>query len=274
MNKENVQHFLSHVEWVEGDFTNQRHLREIVKGMDFVIHCICTTLPQSSNENPIYDIYSNLISTLYLLEASRNSDVKRTIFFSSGGTIYGPPKLKPIPEDHQTDPCCSYGIQKLAIEKYFGLYNYLYGLDYAILRVSNAYGERQRPHHSQGAVTVFLHKVLKREEIEIWGDGSVVRDYVYVSDVADAVVALLKYSGKHKLFNISSGIGLSLRDLIQKIENVTGFHARVRFTSGRSFDVPANVLDNSLAKKELLWNPQIGFEEGLRRTMAYLLRLK
>jgi len=274
MNKENVQDFISHVEWLEGDFMNQRHLREIVKGMDFVIHCICTTLPQNSNENPVYDISSNLISTLHLLEAIRNSGVKRTIFFSSGGTIYGLQKLGPISEDHRTDPRCSYGIQKLAIEKYLGLYHHLYDLDYVILRVANTYGERQRPHHSQGAVTVFLYKTLKGEEIEIWGDGSVVRDYVHVSDVADAVVNLLKYHGKHRLFNISSGIGLSLRELIHKIENVTGLPARVRFTLGRSFDVPANVLDNSLAKRELLWSPQMGLEEGLRRTMAYLLNAK
>jgi UDP-glucose 4-epimerase len=274
VNKENVRHFLSQVEWVEGDFTNQKHLREIVKSMDYVIHCVGTTLPMSSNENPVYDISSNLIPTLYLLEALRNSDIKRIVFFSSGGTIYGSSESRPILEEHQTNPLCSYGIQKLAIEKYLRLYLYLYGLDYAILRVSNAYGERQRPHHSQGVVAVFLYKALKKEEIEVWGDGSVVRDYVYVSDVADAVVALLKYSGKHKLFNISSGVGLSVRDLIEKIEIVTGFRAKVSFTQGRAFDVSANVLDNSLAKKELLWNPRIGFEDGLKRTMAYLLGLK
>jgi UDP-glucose 4-epimerase len=274
VNRENAYHFLSGVEWVEGDFTNQRHLKEIVKNVDFVIHCICTTLPPSSNENPVYDISSNVLPTIYLLEAIRNSDVKKIVFFSSGGTIYGLPKLKPIPEGHQTDPLCSYGIQKLVIEKYLGLYHHLYGLDYRIIRVSNAYGERQRPHHSQGAVTVFLYKALKGQEIEIWGDGSVVRDYVYVSDVADAVVALLKYSGKHKLFNISSGVGLSVRDLIEKIEIVTGCRTQVRLTQGRAFDVSANVLDNSLARKELHWNPLIGFEEGLKRTMAYLLGLK
>jgi UDP-glucose 4-epimerase len=271
--KDNVEHLLSDIEWVEGDFTNPAHLKPIVKGVDYIVHSIGTTQPKTSNENPVYDIASNLIPTLYLLEAAKAEGVRKVVFFSSGGTVYGVPKSIPITEEHPTEPICSYGIQKLAIEKYFNLYHRLYQIDYGILRFSNPYGERQRPHASQGAITVFLHKALKNEPIEIWGDGSVTRDYFYVSDLADAVVSLLRVKSEHKIFNIGSGKGLSLLELVKNIEEVIGRKANVHFTSARTFDVAVNVLDISRAKEELLWSPQIGLQEGLERTMAYLSKL-
>ncbi len=272
LTKESVRHIVADVEWVEGDFTNQSHVKEAVQGIDIVIHAVCTTLPRSSNENPVYDISSNLISTLHLLDEAKNAGVQKIIFFSSGGTVYGIPKMIPIPEDHPTDPTCSYGIQKLAIEKYLAAYYRLYGLDYSVIRMSNPYGERQRPVSSQGAVAVFLFKALNDEQIEIWGDGSVVRDYLHVSDVADAVLRLLDYRGEYKIFNIGSGIGHSLIELIKAIENVIGHSVKVSFSPARSFDVPVNILDIMRAKKELLWSPRVGFEEGLQRTKAWLIR--
>src|SRR3972149_10968356 len=207
VSKNNIEHLISSIEWVEGDFTNETHLKEIVKGVDIIIHSIGTTHPRTSNENPVYDISSNLISTLHLLDAAKDEGVKKVIFFSSGGTVYGIPKTIPIPEDHPTEPLCSYGIQKLAIEKYLRLYHYLYGLDYAIMRIYNPYGERQRPHALQGAVAVFMNKALIGEGIEIWGDGSVTRDYLHISDVARAVSILSDYHGEYKLFNIGGGHG-------------------------------------------------------------------
>lgn len=270
--KDHVRHLLDKVEWHEGDFTNKIHLENAVKGVDFIVHAVCTTLPKTSNENPVYDISTNLVPTLYLLDAAKSSGVKKIIFFSSGGTVYGVPKTTPITEDHPTDPLVSYGIQKLAIEKYLRLYHHLHGLDYGIMRVSNPYGERQRPVAAQGAVTVFLYKAFKKEEIEVWGDGSVTRDYLHVSDVAAAAASILKYKGGHKIFNIGSGRGLTLLELISSIEKVVGRKLDVRFTPARPFDVPVNVLDITRAKRELLWSPKVGLEEGLKRTLDYLSR--
>jgi len=271
VNRESVTHLLPRVEWTEGDFTNETHVGEALSGVDCVIHSLCTTLPKSSNDNPVYDISSNLISTLHLLEASRDAGVKKIIFFSSGGTVYGIPQTTPIPEDHPNDPVCSYGIQKLAIEKYLKLFRHLYGLDYGIMRISNPFGERQRVHASQGAAVVFLNKVLNGEAIEIWGDGSVTRDYLYVKDVAGAVLKLVEYAGDFKIFNIGSGRGMTLLELIGAIERVTSRKAKVRFTPARSFDVPVNVLDVRRAQRELSWSAGVGIEEGLKKTMDYLL---
>jgi len=270
VSKENIAHLISDVEWVEGDFTNQTHIKEIVKGIDIVIHSIGTTHPRTSNENPVYDISSNLISSLHLLAEAKNAGVRKVIFFSSGGTLYGIPQTIPIPEDHPTEPICSYGIQKLAIEKYLRLYSHLYGLDYAIMRISNPYGERQRPVTTQGAVAVFLYKALKDEEIEIWGDGSVTRDYLHISDVARAVLLLSNYHGEYKLFNIGAGKGYTLMDVIGMIEKTIGRSVKVRFTPARPFDVPVNILDTTRARTMLLWKPTIGFEEGIKRTMSYM----
>ncbi len=170
------------VEWVEGDFANQEDIARAVPDCDVIYHLVSTTLPKSSNDNPVYDVETNIVGTLHLLEVARKSTVRKVIFISSGGTVYGVPNSTPINEEHPTNPICSYGISKLTIEKYLNLYYTLYGLDYCVLRLANPYGERQRTTVAQGAVAVFLHRALRNETIEIWGDGSVVRDYIYVSD--------------------------------------------------------------------------------------------
>jgi UDP-glucose 4-epimerase len=169
------------VEWVEGDFVNREHVAHAVSGCDIVYHMVSTTLPRSSNENPSYDVETNVIGTLNLLEAAQKNKIRKFIFVSSGGTVYGIPQEIPIKESHPTEPICSYGIGKLAIEKYINLFHLLHGMEYCVLRLANPYGERQRIAAAQGAVAVFLDKALRNEEIEIWGDGSVIRDYFHVS---------------------------------------------------------------------------------------------
>ena len=189
------------IEWVEGDFANQEDIAQAVPGCDIVYHLVSTTLPKSSNDNPVYDIETNVVSSLHLLKLARKKNVRKIIFISSGGTVYGIPNETPIKETHPTEPVCSYGISKLSIEKYLQLYHSLYGLDYCILRLANPYGERQRPTGAQGAIGVFIHKALNNEPIEIWGDGSVVRDYIYVSDVVEAFVRVIDVDAPFSLFN-------------------------------------------------------------------------
>ena len=136
---------LENVEYVTGDLGNHGDLHEAVQGVDWVFHLAYTTLPESSNEDPGFDVRTNVIDTLQLLEESKNSNVKKFVFVSSGGTVYGEPKEVPIKEEHTTEPICSYGITKLTIEKYLHLFNHLHGLDYVVARIANPYGERQNP---------------------------------------------------------------------------------------------------------------------------------
>lgn len=258
------------VEWLTGDFQNVSDLRRAIDGVDAVLHLVSTTLPKGSNEDPVYDVNTNVISTIHMLNTMVQTGVKRIIFISSGGTVYGVPHAIPIPEDHPTNPEVSYGITKLIIEKYLYLYSRLHGLEPITLRVANPYGERQRAGTGQGAVAAFIRRALAGESIEIWGDGSVARDYIYISDVACACALAMQYQGAKMIFNISSGVGTSLTDLVAAIETIIEKPLQVRHLPGRGFDVPISVLDSSLAKKELNWAPKVGLLEGLRRTISWV----
>lgn len=258
------------VDWREGDALNPPEWIRVAEGADVVYHLVSTTLPRSSNDDPGYDVESNLVRTLRLLEMFRTVGVRRVVYASSGGTVYGIPQQTPIAETHATDPLCSYGIVKLAVEKYLELYRTLHGLDYRVLRVANPYGERQHPAGSQGAVTVFLDRARRGQMIEIWGDGRVVRDYLHVEDVARAFVLAATTSSAQRVFNIGSGRGHSLNDLLAQIEALLGRPVARRYTPARAFDVPVSVLDIRRAHAELGWQPRITLDEGLRRTLAWL----
>lgn len=255
-----------------GDFFRMEDLPRALENQDVVFHLLSTTVPQTSNEDPVYDVETNVSGTLRLLNAARDAGIKKVIFASSGGTVYGIPQEIPIKETHPTDPTSSYGIGKLIIEKYLYMYSLLYGLDYCILRIANAYGERQRPTATQGVIPAFLERALRNQEINVWGDGSIMRDYVFITDIANALVKALTYSGEMKIFNIGSGHAHSLNDVIQVIEEVTGRPLQVNHTPGRSFDVPISVLDISRARSYLNWVPAIGLLEGITRMYLWTLK--
>lgn len=260
------------LEWVRGDYLAEADLDAALAGADAVVHLISTSLPKSSNEDPARDVETNVVATLRLLALMVRRQVRRIVFASSGGTVYGATRTVPIREDHPTQPEVSYGIAKLAIEKYLYLYGRLHGLQPVALRIANPYGGGQRIEKAQGAVAVFLHRALRGEPLEIWGDGSVMRDYLHVQDVAAAFVCALRYQGPYQVFNIGSGQGASLNELAAAIEAELGRPVERRYLPGRSFDVPVSVLDNSLARAELGWQPSIGLPQGLRMTLAAISR--
>ncbi|MGH6693334.1 MAG: NAD-dependent epimerase/dehydratase family protein, partial [Gammaproteobacteria bacterium] len=241
------------IEWMRGDFRDPADVAAAIAGCQAVFHLVSTTLPQSSNANPAADVADNVIGTVQLLEACRREGGHKIIFASSGGTVYGVPRAVPITEEHPTHPITSYGIGKLTIEKYLELYRVLHGIDYCVLRISNPFGERQRVASGQGAVTTFLHRAHRGETIEIWGDGSVVRDYLYVGDVAEALARTVDYRGERRIVNIGSGVGRDLNEIIAAIERVIGRPVQKRHVPGRTFDVPVNVLDIRLARVALGW---------------------
>ena len=258
------------VEWLDGDSTCDSDIRQGLEGCDVCYHLVSTTLPKSSNADPLFDVETNVLGTLRLLTHAVRLGVKKVVFVSSGGTVYGIPKVVPVDENHATDPISSYGITKLAIEKYLHLFFDLHKLDYTILRVSNPYGERQRTRAHQGAVAIFLGKVLRGETVDIWGDGTTVRDYVYIGDVTQALLRAGLHRGPERLFNIGSGAGLTLNEVLDEIERATGLKSKRNYAPARGFDVPRNVLSITRAKNELGWEPRTSFAEGLARTVSWL----
>jgi UDP-glucose 4-epimerase len=258
------------LDWVSGDFQTPADLARALDGVDAVVHLIATLLPKSSNEAPAQDVQTNVVATLRLLAMMVERGIRRIVFSSSGGTVYGVPRSVPIPEDHPAQPEVSYGITKLMIEKYLYLYSRLHGLRPVVLRIANPYGAGQRIDTAQGAVAAFLHHALRGEPLEIWGDGSVTRDYLHVNDVATAFARALRYQGPHQVFNIGSGQGVSINQLAAAIEAELGRPVERRYLPGRAFDVPVNILDNARARAELPWQPAITLAQGLRMTAAAL----
>lgn len=258
------------VQMIEGDITSDADMAAAVSGCDICFHLVSTVLPKSSNQDPAFDIETNLLGTIRLLNYAVKAGIKKIIFLSSGGTVYGVPMRLPINEEHPTNPICSYGISKLAIEKYLHLYYQLYGIDYTVLRLSNPYGERQRTLSTQGAVAVFLGKALRNEIVEVWGDGSVVRDYIHVSDVVSAMLKSISYNGSNRVLNIGSGFGMSVNNILDEIECVIGAKVVRQYTKGRTFDVPSSVLAIDRAMTVLKWKPQVPFLEGVQRMVSWL----
>jgi UDP-glucose 4-epimerase len=251
----------STVEVFEGDFIRGEGLAQALVGVDVVFHLISTTVPSDSNADPIGDVNSNLLGTLRLLSLMRDAEVKRIVYASSGGTIYGNPYALPVPENHPLGPICSYGVVKVAIEHYLGLHSKLHGLVSNVLRISNPYGAHQTRIGTQGVISTFLNRLMKDEPIEIWGDGSMVRDYVYVTDVSRALL-LAGRRQKSGTFNIGSGIGHRVSDILRILQNRTGLTGTVRYLPHRKFDVERIYLDVSLARDELGWKPEYSLERG------------
>ena len=254
----------SSLEWIKGDFHDKDTLYKAVVGCSTVYHLIATTLPASSNDRPAYDAQTNILSTLQLLEIAVANGVKKVVFVSSGGTVYGITNPKPIKENHATNPICAYGISKLAIEKYLHLYHHLYGLNYCILRVANPYGANQKGTGVQGIIGTLLTKIMLGQPLEIWGDGMVVRDFIHIDDVTAALVKAWDYHGSESVFNIGSGQGHSLNDLISKLEYLHGKPIEKHYTAARNLDVPYNVLDIRRAQEYLGWQPTITLQDGIR----------
>jgi UDP-glucose 4-epimerase len=259
------------VRLVRGEFGNRGALEKILEGQPFssVVHLAGSTVPGNSNRDPQFDVITNVCETIALLDLCVRHRVGKVLFLSSGGAVYGIPRKTPVAEDHPTDPISSYGITKLAVEKYLRLYQHLHGLDYVVIRAANPFGPGQRPNAEQGAVAVFAWRILRGEELVVWGDGSVVRDYFHVRDLARLCAAALASSATG-VFNAGSGTGRSLCELIAAMEQRFGAKARVRYEQGRALDVPRIVLDISAARRTFGWSPQIDFGDGLDETRAWL----
>ena len=258
------------IEWVKGDFFNPEDLRAAMKGCGAVFHLVSTTVPGTSNLDPEKDVRQNIEGSLRLIELALAEQVRKFIFVSSGGTVYGIPGEIPIREDSPTNPICSYGVCKLAVEKYLNMYHVTRNLNYRVLRVSNLFGERQSSAMGQGLINILIRRAIRGEPIEIWGRGNVVRDYIYVKDVVEALIKAASYAGEHRVFNIGSGHGRTILDVIESLELVLKTPIPRKFLPARPFDVPINVLDIGLAATHLYWHPRTEWLAAMENTCQWI----
>ena len=258
------------VEWNQGSFENASDVLRTIAGVEVVFHLISSTVPADLvDENK--EIMGNVVQSINLLRYCIQEKIRRLVFISSA-SVYGAWKTMPIPESAATDPISSHGIHKLTIEKYARLYSYRDGLDCKIARLSNPYGWGQALFGRQGFISIVIGKIIKAKPVRVMGDGSAIRDYIYIQDVVTACRLLAGTTSKETIFNIGSGVGLSIRDVLEVFQGAVKVPIEVRYVEGRKNDIGTSILDITRARQCLGFDPVVGFRDGLRETLSLCAR--
>jgi UDP-glucose 4-epimerase len=252
-------------DFIQGDVESGLGLGRALEGADLVVHAIGRSLPAESNADPVADSATSLVSIIRTLEALKLQPETRLFYLSSGGAIYGNAREQPITEATECLPISSYGVMKLAAEKYLAMYEALWGIRSLSLRVANAYGPGQPVRASQGFIAACFDTVRRDGVLPVYGGGENVRDFVYVDDIVRAVVALSRADSAARVVNVGSGSGVSLIDVLGLVEKITERKVRIEHRPRRSVDVQNIVLSTKLLESLVGWSPA-PLEEGLRRT--------
>ena len=255
------------IEYIAGDFFDDYTLEETVKGMDVIYHAICTLNPGNSNEKCILGYERDFVQTAKLCSYLKDTEC-RMIFFSSGGTVYGNQEVQPITEDAVPVPINHYGNLKLCIENTMRTFNFQMKKNMLIARISNPYGPGQDYHKGVGFIDAAIKHTIAGETIEIWGDGNVVRDYIYIDDLCRMLYALIEYHGDTEVFNLSSNTGVSQNDIVDILKQIDPA-VKVTYKSARSVDAKKIILDNSRIRSICDFE-MVSIEEGIRRYYDYI----
>ena len=263
---------IENIKLKETSICNDCDFDNILNGQEVIYHLLSTTIPSTSNQHIPQELVANVVFSAKLFESCVKNGIKKIIFISSGGAVYGKESDCPLSEKTSTNPISSYGIQKITIEKLLYLYRYLYGIDYRIIRLANPYGPYQRPNGVLGAVTTFTYKALKKEEIIVYGNGSVVRDFIYIDDAIRAILKISEGDAEYRTFNLGCGYGTSITELLNIISQALKMDLSVIYKDGRKSDVPVNYLD--ISRFESCYgklNP-ISLKEGIKTTANFLIK--
>lgn len=255
---------------IESPLEVNTNFDELVEGQDIVYHLVSTTVPATSNESIAQELISNIVFSVNLFEACIRCGVKKVVFISSGGAVYGKGAESPLDEEMDTNPICAYGLQKIITEKLLAFYRYMFGLDYRITRLANPYGPYQRPDGVVGAVATFTYKALKGEEISVFGDGSVVRDFIYIDDAIRAILNIVNGENIHRVFNLGCGHGTSIKELIKTIQDSLNVNVDVSYQKARKVDVPVNYLDISRYETAYGALHPVSLTDGILKTAAFM----
>lgn len=254
---------------VSGWIADKGEMHKHLEWADAVLHFVSSTNPKTSFSDPHHDITSNLLPMVQLLDMMKEHPGKQLIFCSSGGAVYGTPKHVPISEDHPRHPATPYGLVKMAMEDYIQFYHHNYGLPFLILRPANVYGPKLRSIGEQGIISTLAYNALHDRSTTLWANPNNVRDYIFIDDFADALMSLLS-SQAEGIFNIGSGKGYSLAEIITAVQSVSGKTLQIVFQEEKLHDEPANVLDITKISQLSGWHPQTKLEDGIRAILQQL----
>lgn len=255
----------------QADLRDAAAVREIVarERPEAIYHMAAQMDVRRSVADPAFDAQVNIVGFLNLIEAARQHGLKRVVFSSTGGAIYGEQDSFPATEEHPRRPVSPYGIAKLSTESYLFFYRVQYGIDYLALRYGNVYGPRQDPHGEAGVVAIFSGKILDGQPCAIYGDGTQTRDYVFVRDVVRANIAALSAKASGIAINIGTGIETSVNDLYSTIAAIADFPAAAKHAPARPGEQKRSVISPAVAQKELGWRPVAALRDGLAETFQY-----
>ena len=235
---------------------------------EILVHLAAQMDVRHSVVDPAFDAQVNLVGFLNLMEAGRENGLRRVVFSSTGGAIYGEQERFPCDEEHALRPVSPYGVAKLATEKYLFFYRTQYGIDYAALRYANVYGPRQDPHGEAGVVAIFCGRILEGRPVSIYGDGGQTRDYVFVDDVVRANMAAVAGSASGA-FNIGTGVETSVNQLYEALAHSAGTSRPAEFAPARAGEQRRSVILAERAARELGWRPQVELSNGLAQTLRF-----
>jgi UDP-glucose 4-epimerase len=262
--------FSSNPRILRGDLLNEADLARAVDGQDLVFHFVSTTTPATVELEPRVDIRTNVSATLDLLDASVAAGVKRFYFASSGGAVYGDQGLQSYRETDVTMPISPYAIGKLTIEHYLRYYEIEHGLRSVVLRLSNPYGPGQDPNRRQGFIPIALGRVRERRPVVVLGEGTMIRDYTYISDVIGMIGRLAEAVPQHRVYNLGSGTGYSILEVLDVIRTVTGSELDIEHAPSPRTFVEHVVLDTARYRAEFGEPELTSLEQGIAATWATL----
>lgn len=264
---------LKNVEIFPGDFLNHSDVSQALEGADYVFHLVSTTNPALSAKDPFIDIDTNVRGSIMLFELCSQKKIKRVIFPSSGGSVYGDVGSEIIDEDTIPKPLSPYGIGKITIEHYLNYFKKTKGLDYIVFRISNPYGPGQNIKGRQGVVPIFLNAALKAEPVTVYGDGSMIRDYIYIDDLIDMLVSSYKKANpSYMVYNIGSGKGTSINEVIKTINKHFRKKLAIKTQPIPPIFVNKSVLNIDRFIKEYNVHPQTNLDTGIAKTLEFLRR--
>lgn len=257
---------------VAADLSQPLAMASSLQDVNTVVQLMSSSSPGLRNDHAVADIAENVVPHVEFLENCLSAGVKRYVFISSGGTVYGPNAPVPTPETAPTNPISSHGLTKLVVEKYIQMHGHVDGLEYVILRVANPYGPGQTFRKGQGLVPAIIDRWQKKQPVRIFGDGAARRDYIFIDDVIDAIEAATAMPGRPQLIlNVGSGETRSINEVVEAVEAATGVALKREYVAARSTDVDVAYLDITRAKEVLNWAPRTQFHQGMEQTIAQFL---